>query len=88
MACAQVMGPNGLVARHDLVGVYATKASRRPRDVAGDKLQVGALALNITSSITRGAPKDSVGEGGGGRRGWYGPGWGRGSHTFACMSCD
>lgn len=37
----QVMGPNGQVARHDLVGIYATSATRAPRDVAGDKLHVG-----------------------------------------------
>uniref|UniRef100_A0A7S0RKX6 DEX1 C-terminal domain-containing protein n=1 Tax=Chlamydomonas leiostraca TaxID=1034604 RepID=A0A7S0RKX6_9CHLO len=37
---AQVMGGNGMVARHDLVGIYATQASRAPRDVAGDRLAV------------------------------------------------
>ncbi|KAF5841733.1 hypothetical protein DUNSADRAFT_11513 [Dunaliella salina] len=36
----QVLGPNGMLARHDLVGVYATASSRMPRDVAGDKLEV------------------------------------------------
>ena len=34
------MGPNGLVARHDYFGIFASDISRRPRDVAGDKLQV------------------------------------------------
>jgi len=29
-----------MLARHDLVGVYATASSRAPRDVAGEKLEV------------------------------------------------
>ncbi|MEW5304838.1 MAG: hypothetical protein WDW36_007421 [Sanguina aurantia] len=37
---AQSQGCNGLIARHDYLGIYATKASRAPRDVAGTKLQV------------------------------------------------
>ena len=41
------MGANGMVARHDLVGVYATAASRAPRDVAGEKLQVGGPGLQL-----------------------------------------
>ena len=39
---SQVLGVNGMVARHDYFGIFATEASRKPRDVAGDKLQVGA----------------------------------------------
>jgi hypothetical protein len=40
-----VQGPNGLLARHDLVGVYATESARRPRDVAGQTLQVCVLCV-------------------------------------------
>ncbi len=40
MCSMQTLGPNGMVARHDLVGIYATKASRRPRDVPGERLHV------------------------------------------------
>ena len=29
-----------MVARHDYYGVYAVASSRRPRDIAGDKLQI------------------------------------------------
>lgn len=36
----QVQGVNGMVARHDYYGVYATASSRRPRDIAGDKLAI------------------------------------------------
>jgi hypothetical protein len=39
-ALNQVLGPNGMVARHDLVGIYAADSTRQPRDVAGEKLQV------------------------------------------------
>ncbi|PNH00541.1 hypothetical protein TSOC_013631, partial [Tetrabaena socialis] len=37
---SQVLGPNGQVSRYGYVGIYATPASRRPRDVAGERLQV------------------------------------------------
>ena len=35
-----LQGANGLLARHDYFGVFATKTSRQPRDVAGQTLQV------------------------------------------------
>lgn len=38
---SQVMGfTSGMTARHDYFGVYATAASRQPKDVVGDTLQV------------------------------------------------
>ncbi|KXZ42251.1 hypothetical protein GPECTOR_175g219 [Gonium pectorale] len=37
---SQTLGPNGGVARYGYVGIYATPAARRPRDVAGQRLQV------------------------------------------------
>ncbi|EFJ48005.1 hypothetical protein VOLCADRAFT_117761 [Volvox carteri f. nagariensis] len=37
---SQVMGPNGQVARYGYAGIFATPSSRRPRDVAGERLQV------------------------------------------------
>jgi hypothetical protein len=56
------MGPNGMVARHDLVGVYATQATRQPRDIAGEKLQarharlrgwVGCHVLRVAAEALR-----------------------------------
>jgi hypothetical protein len=49
---AQVVGPNGLAARHDYFGVFATQASRRPRDVAGEKLQAsrGAVCMCVSAN--------------------------------------
>jgi hypothetical protein len=38
---AQVQGLNGQVARWNHFGIYAGLVSRQPRDVAGQKLQVG-----------------------------------------------
>ncbi|KAL6763316.1 hypothetical protein V8C86DRAFT_347755 [Haematococcus lacustris] len=54
---SQVMGPNGMLARHDLVGIYATQATRKPRDVAGQKLQVKFHLVDKRGVI---APNGSV----------------------------
>ncbi|GAX73269.1 hypothetical protein CEUSTIGMA_g723.t1 [Chlamydomonas eustigma] len=37
---SQVLAANGLTARHDYFGVYASKTSRQARDVAGEKLHL------------------------------------------------
>ncbi|GFR46133.1 hypothetical protein Agub_g7648 [Astrephomene gubernaculifera] len=42
----QVLGPNGQVARYGYVGISATGPSRRPRDVAGERLQVAFELLD------------------------------------------
>ena len=37
---SQVLAANGMTARHDYFGIYASKASRQARDVAGEKLHL------------------------------------------------
>lgn len=43
---AQVLGPNGQVARYGYVGIAASPATRQARDVAGERLQVAFEVLD------------------------------------------
>mmetsp|Transcript_4558 Transcript_4558/g.9807 ORF Transcript_4558/g.9807 Transcript_4558/m.9807 type:complete len:1070 (-) Transcript_4558:202-3411(-) len=54
---SQVMGPNAMLARHDYFGAYATKPTRQPRDVAGDKLRV---QINIIDKRATFAPNGTL----------------------------
>jgi len=52
----QVQGQGGLVARDGYFAATVTRASRQPRDVAGDKLLVGAaLVLHPPPGLPAGA---------------------------------
>jgi hypothetical protein len=46
---------NGLMARHDYYGAYATVASRAPRDVAGDKLKLQVTIQHCMRALSRSA---------------------------------
>lgn len=50
---SQMTSMNGLVARYDYYGVYATAASREPRDIAGEKLPVKITIIDKRMMVAK-----------------------------------